>query len=158
MRIKWKNEELPDFFLAFILCSASGLRLPSLVPDAAHHIAAKSSLGRKLLRSMRNDQEEKVAVDEDEMASKVTRVGDMTAQLNRSTAAVESLVDISRQNHRLKVLKESKLATEQQLAMLERLGRQDSDQYKTAAERFLSLLQLIRELADAQVTGNNDHA
>lgn len=99
-----------------------------------------------------------LSVDEEEMASKVTGVGGMTAQLNRSTAAVESLVGISQQNHRLKVLKESKLATEQQLAMLKRLGRQDSGQYKTSVERFLSLLQLIGELADAQVTGNNDHA
>eukprot|EP01033_Poteriospumella_lacustris_P013351 gene13351-9559_t len=49
---RWKNEELPSFWLAFILCGAPGLRLAALVPDPAAAIAAKSTAGRQILRDL----------------------------------------------------------------------------------------------------------
>lgn len=64
----WKREEVPDFVLAFVMCSAPGLRLPSLVPDSAQRIAAKSAPGRNVLRNMRRDGNHAIDVKEIESA------------------------------------------------------------------------------------------
>lgn len=115
---RWKNEELPSFWLAFILCGASGLRLAALVPNPAAIIAAKSTAGRQILRDLeRSKREEKPYADIDGPPSKrASAVIDLTEEMTKGNQFIGRIADAYAKSVALRSLNAKKTALLERLA------------------------------------------
>jgi hypothetical protein len=138
-RAKWREEGIPDLWLAFILCGPPGLQLKALMAETTTAVHARGADGRAAMRSLKRKRDEEGKELENGKCSSSNTV-DLTADEASMAKHVRTFVHNHRLELRLKLLNQKALSLHRYAEMVQHTNPQE---YERCGVEYVKVMREI---------------